>query len=71
MSAKDYYKLSKNGKIARLKKNCPRCGLGTFMAEHSDRWACGKCGWTQFKKEKAEEKVEKEEESNGSQSIID
>jgi len=66
MSVKEYYKVSKNGKITRLKKSCPRCGLGTFMAEHSDRWACGKCGWTQFKKEKAEETGERKEESNGS-----
>ncbi len=66
MSVREYYKVSKDGKIARLKKNCPRCGLGTFMAEHSDRWSCGKCGWTEFKKEKTEEQNEKDEKLNQS-----
>ncbi|MHA1409396.1 MAG: 30S ribosomal protein S27ae [Candidatus Odinarchaeia archaeon] len=44
-----YYKID-GDKIVRLKKTCPRCGMGTFMAEHSDRFSCGKCGWTIFKK---------------------
>jgi len=25
-------------------ENCPRCG--SFLAEHSDRKSCGKCGYT-------------------------
>ena len=43
-----YYKIE-NGKIVRLKRYCPRCGPGVFMAEHKDRWACGRCGYTIFK----------------------
>ncbi len=35
----------------RLKKSCPRCGPGIFMADHGERLACGKCGYTEFKKE--------------------
>jgi small subunit ribosomal protein S27Ae len=42
------YKVS--GEAAeRLKKECPRCGKGYFMAEHRDRLSCGNCGYTTFK----------------------
>ena len=34
---------------ACLRKECPKCGPGVFMAEHPDRVACGKCGYTEFK----------------------
>ena len=34
----------------KKKKFCPKCGAGIFMAEHSDRSACGKCGYTEWKK---------------------
>ncbi|KXB06203.1 30S ribosomal protein S27 [candidate division MSBL1 archaeon SCGC-AAA382F02] len=34
--------------IKRLKKPCPRCGPGIFMADHDERLACGKCGYTEF-----------------------
>ena len=37
-----------NGK--RIHKVCPKCGAGVFMAEHKDRWSCGKCGYTEFKR---------------------
>lgn len=35
-----------NGKIHRLKRECPSegCGAGVFMAAHFDRQYCGKCG---------------------------
>ncbi|KXB08397.1 hypothetical protein AKJ55_01090 [candidate division MSBL1 archaeon SCGC-AAA382M17] len=36
-------------KVKRLKKSCPRCGPGIFMADHGERLACGKCGYTEFK----------------------
>jgi len=48
LSVHKYYKIDKDGKIIRLKKTCPRCG--SFMADHKDRYACGKCGYTIFKK---------------------
>jgi len=35
--------------IERLRKECPKCGPGVFMADHADRKACGKCGYTEFK----------------------
>ena len=28
-------------------KECPKCG--SRMADHADRYACGKCGYTEFK----------------------
>ena len=38
-----FYKVDDNGKISRLRKECPQCGAGTFMATHFDRHYCGKC----------------------------
>lgn len=44
------YKISaESGTAQRLKKECPRCGKGYFMAEHRDRLSCGNCGYTTFK----------------------
>ena len=42
-----FYSVDGN-KIARSKRDCPRCGRGVFMAEHKDRYTCGKCGFTEF-----------------------
>lgn len=36
-------------KINRVRKHCPKCGPGVFIAEHKDRLSCGKCGYTEFK----------------------
>ncbi len=44
-----YYKVNGDS-VERLKKVCPKCGPGIFMAEHLNRYACGKCGYTEFKK---------------------
>merc|ERR1712136_230666 len=43
-----YYKVDDNGKITRLRRECPapECGAGVFMASHFDRQYCGKCGLT-------------------------
>jgi ribosomal protein S27AE len=35
-----------SGKVQRLRKQCPNCGPGIFMATHFDRVYCGKCGAT-------------------------
>lgn len=41
------YKVSGDS-VDRLKKECPRCGKGYFMAAHKDRLSCGNCGYTTF-----------------------
>ena len=40
-----YYKVDENGKITRLRRECPNEGC-CFMANHFDRQYCGKCGLT-------------------------
>ena len=35
-------------KLSRLRKECPRCGKGYFMAQHSNRLTCGHCGYTTY-----------------------
>ena len=35
--------------ITRKNKSCPKCGPGTFMANHKDRSSCGKCGYMEKK----------------------
>jgi len=37
-------------KVARLRPTCERCGLGYFMADHKDRYTCGHCGFTRYKR---------------------
>lgn len=41
--ANPHFKIE-DGKLIRTKKTCTECGEGTFMAEHKDRFHCGKCG---------------------------
>jgi len=49
MAVKDYYKVQGDS-VTRIKQFCPRCGPGTFLADHKNRLSCGKCGYTEFKK---------------------
>ncbi|MCW1294047.1 MAG: 30S ribosomal protein S27ae [Candidatus Parvarchaeota archaeon] len=35
-------------KLIRLRKTCPKCGEGFFLAQHKNRLACGRCGYTEF-----------------------
>jgi small subunit ribosomal protein S27Ae len=51
MARHEYYKVT-NGKLELNRNYCPKCGEGIFLAEHSDRRSCGKCGYTEFKKSK-------------------
>eukprot|EP00877_Chromochloris_zofingiensis_P005516 jgi/Chrzof1/14966/Cz09g22150.t1 len=41
-----FYKVDDSGKVQRLRKQCPNCGPGIFMATHFDRVYCGKCTLT-------------------------
>lgn len=58
-------------KVSRKRRHCPKCGPGVFLADHKNRFSCGRCGYTEFKSsskkekkpaESKEEKSEKEEE---------
>ena len=44
-----FYKFEED-KIVRTHRICPKCGPGYFLADHYDRWSCGKCGYTVFKR---------------------
>ena len=35
--------------LKRKKKTCPKCGPSFYLADHSNRATCGKCGYTEFK----------------------
>jgi len=45
----EFLKIEEN-KIKREKRACPRCGSGIYMAEHNDRYYCGNCKFTEWKK---------------------
>ena len=38
-----------DGKLVRKSEFCPKCGPGVFLAIHSNRKSCGKCGYTEMK----------------------
>ena len=42
------YKIHEN-KVIRS-RSCPKCGTGNFLAEHKDRYYCGKCHYVEMKK---------------------
>lgn len=55
MAVLKYYKIGDDGKVERLRRECPEdtCGAGIFMADHHDRFYCGKCGLTYVHEDKA------------------
>ena len=62
-----YYRVDDNGKIHRLRRECPaeECGAGIFMAAHFDRQYCGKCGLTYMFNDREELEEVKGEENIG------
>jgi len=51
MAVKRYKRYEVEGDRAVLKnRHCPRCGPGVLRAALKDRVACGKCGYTEFRK---------------------
>jgi ubiquitin-small subunit ribosomal protein S27Ae len=40
---------TKGDTLVRTHKPCPKCGPGTFLAEHDNRRSCGKCGYSEAK----------------------
>lgn len=43
----------KGERAERIRRFCSKCGPGYFMAEHSDRFVCGNCGYTVQKSEES------------------
>ncbi|TID29185.1 hypothetical protein CANINC_002142 [Pichia inconspicua] len=41
-----YYKVDSDGKVTKLRNECPKCGPGIFMANMKNRQYCGKCHTT-------------------------
>ncbi len=37
------------GKLVRMRRTCPKCGPGVFLADHEDRASCGRCAYTERK----------------------
>lgn len=48
ISKSSFYEI-KGESVSRKKRNCPKCGLGVFLAEHKNRLTCGCCGYTEMK----------------------
>ncbi|NIP67113.1 30S ribosomal protein S27ae [Candidatus Bathyarchaeota archaeon] len=46
-----YYQIEEED-LKRLRPFCDRCGPGYFMADHGDRYTCGHCGFTRYKRTK-------------------
>ena len=49
-TSKKYSLYTISGNDLKRSKMCLKCGAGIFMARHKDRFACGKCGYTEFSK---------------------
>jgi small subunit ribosomal protein S27Ae len=39
----------KKVKQYRQRRSCPKCGSGVHLAEHKDRFSCGKCGYLEMR----------------------
>ena len=44
-----FYKIE-GDKLVRTHRSCPKCGPSYFLADHYDRWVCGNCHNTVFKR---------------------
>lgn len=44
----EFFKIE-GDRINRIRKHCPKCGPGVFLADHKNRFSCGKCGYAEFK----------------------
>ena len=50
MKKYEHYKVD-GDKLTRERSHCPKCGPGVLLAQHKNRTSCGKCGYTEFKKD--------------------
>jgi small subunit ribosomal protein S27Ae len=48
MKKYEFFKIE-GGNINRFRRHCPKCGPAVFLADHKDRFSCGKCGYTEYK----------------------
>ena len=55
--AHTFYSTS-GGSLESKKRSCPKCGSGVFLAEHKNRFTCGRCHYTEFK---SSDKLQQEE----------
>lgn len=49
LSSKKYEKYTVEGTELKRAMSCPKCGPGVFLADHSNRLVCGKCGYVEMK----------------------
>jgi small subunit ribosomal protein S27Ae len=42
------YSVGEDGTLTRNAEFCPVCGPGVFLAVHSNRKSCGRCGHTEL-----------------------
>ncbi|HEV8289427.1 MAG TPA: hypothetical protein VGQ00_00540 [Candidatus Norongarragalinales archaeon] len=42
-------KKSRETKNYKAHRSCPRDGPGFWLAEHANRFTCGRCGYTEMK----------------------
>lgn len=54
--------------LTRTHKACPKCGPGIFLAEHSNRRSCGRCGYSETKSAAPSPPVEKPKAARGGKS---
>ena len=47
--ASKFFKVE-DGELKRTHRTCPKCGPGYFLADHYDRYLCGNCHYTVFKR---------------------
>jgi len=57
LQALQYFNVEADGKIKKLKQECPECPPATYMAEHPDRFVCGRCGKTFFRLTKDKQRM--------------
>jgi len=50
-TSKKYALYTIEGDSIKRPANCPRCGPGVFLSKNIGRLHCGKCHYTEFKKE--------------------
>ena len=43
LAALTLYRVDKSERVTRTRRVCEKCGPGTFMAKHPNRYYCGKC----------------------------